>query len=93
MKHRTNKEIKAKLEEIWPDCDDLTFTKLDDRSIIIEASQMYEYVPLSFAILMELSNFFETKNIDDADKESWPGCESCDYGSRYIIRLKIAPEK
>lgn len=52
-------------------------------------TQMYEYVNLSFDTLLALSEIFQTKKIDIGDRESWGGCETCDYGSRYIVSVRI----
>ena len=50
-----------------------------------------EYGPpgLSFSQLKKLSKFFGTENINDDDRFSEVGCETCDYGSSYGFTLTI----
>ncbi len=59
-----------------------------DTGFQIEYGQMYESPELSFALLMELSELFGTKEID-VDNYSREGCESCDYGSDYGHTIQI----
>lgn len=54
--------------------------------------QMYEYVELNSDRLFALAEFFGTYNIDAYDKDSYGGCETCDYGSKYEYTLLIQPE-
>ena len=60
-----------------------------DKAVFIKITRMYDPPGLTFKQLMELSQFFDTENIDDADRINQPGCETCDYGSCYGFRLKI----
>lgn len=56
----------------------------------VTLSQMYEYVDVTFEQLEQLSKVFETKNINiGEDRESYGGCESCDYGSKYTLRIYV----
>jgi hypothetical protein len=52
-------------------------------TIRIQASRMYDYVPLNFSIMKLISEILETDNIDDAQRYCEPGCDTCDYGSSY----------
>jgi hypothetical protein len=42
---------------------------------------------------MELAEFFDTKNINDDEKFSNGGCETCDWGSSYGFELVVRPDK
>jgi len=55
----------------------------------IKFSQMYEYVNLSFETLLALSEIFQTKKIDIGERENWGGCETCDYGSKYQVSVRV----
>lgn len=54
----------------------------------ISVKQMYNYVNVDFAFLLKLSEFFDTKEIND-ERYSSSGCESCDYGSSYEVVLTV----
>lgn len=45
---------------------------------------MYEHVDHSLKTLKAISDFFETTNIDSSEWAS-RGCETCDYGSNYMV--------
>lgn len=66
---------------------DLTVTvRQDDKepsTIYITAHRMYEYVPLNFEIMKMISEIVLTENIDEMSRHSRPGCDTCDFGSRY----------
>jgi hypothetical protein len=66
----------------------VTSTERPDGTIAIEASQMYEYINVTFALMKELAELFGTDKID-TDQESSSGCETCDYGSDYIVTFII----
>ncbi len=59
----------------------------------IKLSSMYESPSLNLGLLMELAEFFGTKNINDDDRFSNGGCDTCDYGSSYGFTLTVRPEK
>jgi hypothetical protein len=71
---------------------EVKISRIDD-GVNIEIARMYAYVPLTFAILMELAEFFGTKNIGEGYKDKWDGCESCDYGSKYMLNLVVRSEE
>lgn len=58
----------------------------------IQIERMYEYVDLQFKHLMDLAEFFGTKEINET-RYSSDGCETCDYGSNYEINLTIREDK
>lgn len=58
----------------------------DDFQIII--SEMYEYLPMNLGMLVKLSELLGTQDIR-TEQESWGGCETCDYGSKYMHQLYI----
>ena len=55
----------------------------------VEVKQMYAYVTVSFSTLTKLAEIFGTKEFD-MDDYSIDGCETCDYGSEYTRRFRIA---
>lgn len=57
----------------------------------IGVSMMYEAPQLTFEILKKLANFFGTDRINDDDRFSMDGCETCDYGSEYGYTLTVRP--
>jgi hypothetical protein len=58
-----------------------------DKDLTILISQMYEFVDVTFDNLSKISELLQTRDINFGDKDCWPGCETCDYGSSYIITL------
>lgn len=48
----------------------------------VEVSRMYEFLPLTFAHLKKLAVIFGTERFA-VDQDSYKGCETCDYGSKY----------
>jgi len=67
---------------------DVTSTERPDGTITIEASQMYDYVNVTFALMKGLAELFGTDKID-TDQTSSSGCETCDYGSDYCVTFTI----
>lgn len=63
-----------------------------NKKVRVRISKMYDYVPLSFAILSQVSAFFDTMEINE-DRYQESGCETCDYGSSYELTLIITPSK
>lgn len=96
MKQHTKEEIYEKCFEIWQDdsygSERPEFNvKIHDDKIDITVAMMYESPTLAFKHLKSLSEFFETENINDDDRFSQGGCETCDYGSSYGFTLTIRP--
>ena len=91
MKERSRQEIEVKARHIWPQAT-IEIAENNAGWIFLTVSQMYESPGLSFANLMELSEFFETKAINDERQFNQDGCETCDYGSSYGFVLLIKPE-
>lgn len=93
MKDRTLDEIKSVADELWGvNRQDVTIKcAKSDGKAAITLSAMYEPPGLTFAQLKRLSEFFETENINDDDKFSHGGCDTCDYGSEYGFTLTIRP--
>jgi hypothetical protein len=50
---------------------------------------MYDYVDVQFDQLMKISELAQTRKINIGDKTSRGGCETCDFGSSYQIRLHL----
>ncbi len=94
MINRTQAEVEAKMEELWPDkkyCDTKREAKKVPEGWNITASDMYEAPSLSLKQLLSLAEFFGTKSIED-ERFSSGGCETCDYGSCYGFTLEVRHE-
>lgn len=93
MKSRTDEEIIKKAMEIWPDLylGDVApiQIKREGGDIFLRIANMYEPPGLTFEIMEELSKFFDTEHINDDERFSSGGCESCDYGSEHGFTLTI----
>lgn len=107
MKHYTHDEIIAKVKEIWIDdffydeehkrpCLHPPYIEVvisrDEPLVKITLSQMYSSPQMNIRVLHKLADFFETDNINDDERFSEEGCETCDYGSSYGFTLSIRPE-
>lgn len=75
---KTKDEILEKINELWPKryIDIKKDIQIYSNYIDITLSSMYEPPGLTFKQLLELSKFFNTDKIDDADHFSNPGCET-----------------
>lgn len=56
---------------------------------VFTVEKMYNYVDFDFENLEFLSKLFKTKKINIGSKWSSAGCDTCDYGSRYVMDLYI----
>ena len=95
MKIHSKNEIIEKVASLIPKTNYIEFKVIKNKPEIVQIhfENMYEYCPMSFQMLMKLSEFFDTKNINDDDRYHSNGCETCDYGSVYKFTLTIRPEK
>ena len=89
----TKAQFEAKLKELLEDSaysypDTVSFEEVD-AGYDVYVANMYSFVDLSFAQLLELSKFFGTVNLHVGDKDSTSGCETCDYGSCYSYTLRV----
>lgn len=98
MKRYTEEQIERKVKELW--YDDKAYRRglpeniavlVYDDYVTITLSSMYEPPGLKFSQLKSLSEFFETDNINDDERFSEAGCDTCDYGSSYGFTLTIRP--
>jgi hypothetical protein len=92
MHKYTDEEIKEFFTSIVK-INNLMETKVEinkntDNFVVVEISQMYDFVDISFEKLTKISEFFDTTKIQDS-KYSSGGCETCDYGSTYEVTLYI----
>jgi len=85
----STEEIEAKVKELWPHSE--SSVTVINKEIRITVSAEYEAPGLSFRHLKSLSDFFGTDNINDDDRFSHSGCETCDYGSSYGFTLTVRP--
>lgn len=108
MIKRTSEEILKKLHELWEkdfywggddgrkyrhvEVPEFDIQKNEDKEVRLKISKMYEAPGLNLQVLMALAEFFGTKHINDDDRFSHGGCETCDYGSEYGFVLTIRPE-
>lgn len=89
MIKRSKEEVKAKIEEMWPEAN-ITVTS-HGGTHRITLSAMYRPPGLSFKQLMELSEWFGTLNINTEDYLYSRGCDTCDYGSSAEYTLVVLP--
>lgn len=66
-------------------------TNSEDK-VQVKLYDMYGAPTLNLALLMKLADFFGTKNINDDNRYSYGGCDTCDYGSEYGFTLTVRPE-
>lgn len=86
------KELEAKVlnyfseKNKWSTPDKVKVThSISDASASVVISKMYDFVEFDFEFLEMLSKVFETKKINVGDRDSYSGCETCDYGSSYSL--------
>lgn len=61
------------------------------KRIAFKVHAMYEPPPFNSTLLFALCDFFDTKHINDVNRWSNGGCETCDYGSDYGFELEVLP--
>lgn len=91
-KKLTKKEIQSIFEEIFMEeftapnsWDELTVNIREiNNKTYVSISKMYEYIEVSFSKLKLISEKMGCKEVD-LERYSEPGCETCDYGSRYEV--------
>lgn len=93
MKTLTQEQALEAVERIW-NGEYLTHLKVhihysSDQKCTLRISTMYEFVPLSFKHLKGLEELFGTDDINEGERDSNPGCETCDYGSKYELTFHI----
>lgn len=59
----------------------------------VQVQNMYEYIDASVHMLSAVGDFFSTEkvNVLDGSRDSYGGCESCDYGSQYYFEMEVLP--
>lgn len=58
----------------------------------ITAKREYEYVEFKDSVLVsyvKIADILGCANGDEVDRHYTPGCETCDFGSEYIIELRF----
>ena len=93
MKTYTKDEIEKRVAFIWDGENPHIEVSVWDDCVGIELEQMYGHPTLNLKKLRALSEFFETDNINDDDRFSSRGCETCDYGSSYGFTLTIRKDE
>lgn len=77
-----------KQEGLWNGPDSVDVRIYDDNAYVT-LSRMYGYVEFGFEFLEMLSKEFDTKKINVGDRESSPGCDTCDWGSSYTLGFTV----
>lgn len=99
MKQRTDEEIKAKVEELWPEMEwkggwgsESSRIVRGDGFIDITVAKMYDWdkLQLTFQNINALAEFFDTLKVETQEEINEGGCETCDYGSRYGFVLRVS---
>jgi hypothetical protein len=64
-----------------------------DNGYYITASKMYEYVGFKDVSTLQgylkLAEILGCENGDEVDRHFYSGCETCDFGSSYTIKLRL----
>ena len=102
MKYRTDEEIIAKCEELWPDAEPYNWhgetpaiqVQRDGDTVTIIVGCMYNWSGEVPALTMDkrlaLSEFFDTMMVEDTREfESSYGCETCEYGGAHGFTARI----
>lgn len=55
----------------------------------LNVSQMYEYVKCGVDQILGLCKIFETEDISVGSQYHYSGCDTCDYGSSYVIAFTV----
>jgi hypothetical protein len=99
VKYPSTEEVETFVRSLFPDYhfkgSDSSLTVVFDgvrQQYTITIAQMYEYVPVNFDMLYRLSDFFETRKINDT-RYSSRGCDTCDYGSSYEVKLTVGGDE
>lgn len=53
----------------------------------VKLESMYSYVPVSLSLLNVLASILDCKDVEEKEKYSSAGCETCDFGSSYEIEF------
>lgn len=61
----------------------------DNKDVRIVVERMYSYVEVQFSHLQDLSELFQTQNINIGDRDFYSGCETCDHGSSYRVTIVV----
>lgn len=91
---KTEEEIKSFFKELYKnnsvhvDVDSVEVNFVSPVKLEVCVESMYEYVPVDFKYLLKVGEFFKTDKIN-LHKDSWTGCETCDYGSSYQLTYYI----
>jgi hypothetical protein len=88
MKEFHQADVLNKVRALWPKVDKVKADKVKG-GWDLELSNMYEAPGLRLQDLIELVDFFGTKNIESAGNFSHGGCETCDFGSSYGFTLQV----
>lgn len=90
----SDEEIKERFKEIFSDIFLDNYRDIDisidrnDNYAIIEVFQMYEYIDLKAKHLVDMCQMFSTDRIE-IEEDSYGGCTTCDYGSKYTRSFKF----
>jgi len=97
-KQHTNEEIIAEVTRIYSQLFDayiydllVEVTVNTPESVRIKISDMYSAPPMNSELIFALCEFFDTKHINDVDRWTYGGCETCDWGSSYGFELEVLP--
>jgi hypothetical protein len=62
---------------------------LEKDKLVISISQMYEYVDMTFDLMEDITKIVGSRKMNIGNKSNYPGCETCDYGSKYTLELVV----
>ena len=72
---------------------EITFATMQD-GYYIDLENMYDYIEFKAGLSVlrgygEIAGILHVSDGDELDRYYYRGCETCDFGSRYRVRLKF----
>lgn len=89
MKTKSKEEITTFFKELFKEERETEIeTIFSTDELRVTVSQMYNFVEVDFKKMKAIGEFFETENLN-VENDSYPGCETCDYGSSYQMTFVL----
>lgn len=104
MIDRTDDEIRDEVIRLWivpmktpsgrvyfddPDNISVEIDRAEPGVVVLSISRMYDRPGLTLAQLEGLAAFFQAKHVGKLSNIAKPGCETCDWQSRYGFELRV----
>lgn len=89
MKIPTSEEIRKIFDPSKYSDFTVNISEDDDGAVCLKVSQMYSYVSCGIDQILGLCKLFETEDVSVGEQYHFNGCETCDYGSSYIVIFMV----